>query len=271
MALHVHDPVRLRFEPLYSQLAELIDDVGSPVWVDRDTGCALQGFDGFALRRPFHLLVPRGRNITRVGHVVHTSETIPPIDCEVAAGLPCLSPTRLLIQISSSTPAPALTIALDGALRDRLTTEDFLHRRIAALRASGRHGVPKLLEVIEGQEIIRGGQSWLEREFLRLVHRFGFPRPLAQQVMAKRGSKLIRVDFRFAGTPVVVETFGYRWHRTTAQMSIDAERFNRLVLNGLTPLQFTYPQVATQPEIIQAALTEALGKCGITPRARRSE
>jgi hypothetical protein len=266
MTLHIHDQARLRLEPHYTALAELIDDVGGPCWAAFDTGAALQGFDGFPLRPPFHLIVPRGRNIHRVGHHVHTSDTLPPIDCEVAAGLPCMSPTRILFQIAATVSAERLTIALDGALRDRLTTEDFLHRRIAALRTSGRYGTPKLLAVIEGQEIVRGGQSFLEREFLRLVADLGFPRPTSQVVLGRRGDRFIRVDFRFEGTPVVAETFGYRWHRTTSQMNIDAERFNRLVLDGFVPLQFTYQQVVGEPEVINAALTEALERHGLRRR-----
>ena len=66
---------------------------------------------------------------------------------------------------------------LDSFLRDRLTSDDFLHRRIAALRGKGVHGIPKLLAVIEGGEIPRGGQSFLEREFLRCLAAAGIPRP----------------------------------------------------------------------------------------------
>ena len=239
-------------------LRQLIDSVGPPVYAAGSTSSALFPFDGFVLRPPFELVVPRGRNIVRIGHVVHTSHDLPPIDCEEIHGIPVLSPARTLISLSVDTPAERLTAALDGALRDGLVTERFLHQRIADLRSKGRYGIPHLLSVIEGSEITRGGHSWLEREYLRLVAGAGLPRPLAQQVLGRRGTSLIRVDFHFPGTPVVVEVLGYRWHRTTAQMTIDAERLNRLVFDGFEPYQFTYQQVVTTPEYVLATTVAAV-------------
>ena len=92
--------------------------------------------------------------------------------------------------------ARVLTAVLDGALRDRLTTE-FLHRRIVELRSRGRYGIPKLRAVIEGVEATRGGHSWFERRYLELIATAGLPRPDTQAIVAKRDDRLIRVDCRF--------------------------------------------------------------------------
>ena len=73
------------------------------------------------------------------------------------------------------------------------------------------------------------------------------PRPLTQQVLTRAGDRLVRVDCRFPGSPVIVELLGYRWHRTKAQMSRDAERQNALILDGFLPIQFTYDQVTLDP------------------------
>ena len=69
----------------------------------------------------------------------------------------------------------------------------------------------------------------------------------------------MRVDCRFAGTPVVVELLGYRWHRSAEQMSRDAARLNALVLEGLRPIQFTYQQVTLEPEWVLDQVHAALG------------
>jgi very-short-patch-repair endonuclease len=139
-----------------------------------------------------------------------------------------------------------------------LTSEDHLHRRIGALRSSGRHGVPRLVQLLEEREIRGNTQSWLEREYLRLLRSACLPTPTAQVVLGRRGNTLIRVDFHFPGTAVVVEVLGYRWHRTTAQMSIDAERVTRLTLDGKVVVQFTYHQVTTDPGYVLATTAEAL-------------
>jgi very-short-patch-repair endonuclease len=239
-------------------LASLLTDIGPPCWATHDTAAALAPFDEFWLRPPFHVLIPRGRNVRRIGHIVHTSDTIPLIDCETVFGLPVIAPTRALLQIAATTEPKRLTAAFDGALRDRLTTEDHVHRRIADLRTSGRYGIPRLLEVMEGSEITRGGQSWLERQFLELFAEARLPRPTTQAHLGARRNTLIRVDFHFDGTPVVVEALGYRWHRTGAQMRIDSDRLNRLQLNGYLVLQFTYGRLLDDPAGIVAEVLEAL-------------
>jgi hypothetical protein len=242
----------------HAALAALIEDVGEPCWLSAPTAAALVRFEGFRLAPPYHLLTTRERNVRRVGVVIHTSQQLDLIDLETAFGLPITAPARTLIDLSAIAPREALTAALDGALRDGLLSEDFLHRRINALRGKGRYGIPTLLSVIEGVEITRGAHSWLEREVLRLLDAAGVPLPTPQQVLGRRGDRLIRVDFRFPGTPVVVEALGYRWHRTGAQMNIDAERVNRLTIDGYLVLQFTYDTVVNRPDYVVRSILEAL-------------
>ncbi|MEO5900097.1 MAG: hypothetical protein ABIR68_08190 [Ilumatobacteraceae bacterium] len=239
-------------------LRELIATVGPPVWAARPTAGALLGFDGSQLEPPFHLLVPRGRNVVRVGHVVHTGREIGPLDTTMVEGVPTTSATRTIIDLATSEPASRLTVCVDSAVRDRLTSEDFLHRRLVGLRRHGRQGIGTLLDVLAGIDVARGGHSWLEREFLRRLAAAGLTRPATQQVLAKRGQRLIRVDLHFPGTPVVVELLGSTFHRTVMQMDADAARLNRLLLDGFLPLQFTYLQVVEEPDDCVAVVREAL-------------
>lgn len=241
-----------------NNLQELLDSIGEPVYVFGRTAAALHRFDGFTLKPPFHVVVPRDRNVRRIGHFVHTSEHLDAIDCEEIYGLPVMSPTRALIDLAVDTKPDRLTAAIDGAIRDRLVIERFLHERITDLRSKGRYGIPRLLAAVEGSEVTRGGHSWLEREYLRLMATTALPLPAAQQVRSRRGDKLIRVDFHYLGTPVIVEVLGYRWHRTTAQMAIDAARMNQLVLSGHVPLQFTYTQVVSDPRMVINVTTDAV-------------
>ena len=246
-------------------LRRVVADVGGECWVCGPTAAAVHGLDGFALRRPFHLLLPRSRNVRRAGVSFHTTMVIPPIDRETSVGIPITSPTRTLIDIAAHETATRLTAALDGAVRDGLTSEDLLYRRIAALRAKGRYGIPTLLDVLAGREVTRGGHSWLEREYLRLLSVAGLPPPDTQAVLARAGDRFVRVDCRFPGTPVVVELLGYRFHRTALQMARDAERLNALVLEGLAPYQFTYAQVVTQPDVVITTTRAALGQVLVKP------
>lgn len=242
-----------------ADLAAFVLDCGSGAVASGPTAAALHGFDGFVLGAPFHLTIPRGRSIDRRGHRVHTTFDLPPIDRTRVAGIPVMAPARNLIDLAKKHPASVLTVALDSALRDQKVTEQQLHGRIADLRSSGRYGIPRLLDVIEGQEIVRGGHSWLERRFLELCAGAGGPRPSTQVVLTEARDRIVRVDFVFPGTAVIVEVLGYRHHRgSRVQVARDAERLNALVMAGKRPLQFTYEHVTLEGGWVMAQVLEAI-------------
>ena len=240
------------------ELIDLLTDVGPPVWACGRTAAALHGFHGMTLHRPYHLLVPRERSINRWNVRVHRSDATPLIDQTRVGVTPVTTAARTLIDLARETTANQLAAWLDGALRDGLMSEDLLHRRVVALRTRGRHGLPKLHAVLAGHEVTRGGHSWLEREYLRLLAAAGVPVPLTQAVLTSAGDRLVRVDCRFAGTPVVVELLGYQWHRTKAQMAADAKRMNALIAAGFAPYQFTYGEVVGEPDAVVAQTRDAL-------------
>jgi very-short-patch-repair endonuclease len=240
------------------ELRELIASIGAPCWAYGVTAGALERFDGFLLEPPFHAVVPRERSVNRIGHVIHRSRDISRLDMTEVDGVPTMSATRTLIDLAGSETRERLAIAIDSALRDRLTSEDFLHGRIVELRCRGRAGLGDLVSVLEGNEITRGGHSWLERRFLALLSEERLPLPQTQAIVGKRNQRLIRVDCRFPGTNVVVELLGYRFHRSVMQMQNDAERMNRMILDGLHPLQATYTDVASASPTMLASIREAL-------------
>ena len=242
-----------------AELRTLVLDIGEPAWVSGPTAAALHGFDGYRLHRPFHILVPRERCLTRWNASIHRSDTIDPIDRTHLDGLPVLSPTRTMIDLARTASSEQLAAALDSGIRDGLLSEDLLHRRAMALRSQGRYGLPLLAEVIAGFEVTRGGHSWLEREYLRLLDRAGLPAPDLQQVLSHTGERLVRVDCRFPGTNVVVELLGYRFHRSKRDMSRDALRANALLADGYKPYQFTYQHVVAQRDYVVSTTARALG------------
>jgi hypothetical protein len=182
-----------------ADLAALVLDCGPESFASGPTAAALHRLDGFVLKAPFHVTVLRGRNVQRAHHVVHTTTELPLVDRTTVEGIAAMSATRTMIDVARFVRPDRLTAALDAALRDGLTSEEALHQRITQLRSSGRYGIPRLLAVIEGSEITRGGHSWLERRFLELCGRAMLPRPATQQVLTRTGDRLVRVDCRFPG------------------------------------------------------------------------
>ncbi len=247
---------------LDTELRGLMLDIGPPVWACGATAAALHGFDGFVLRRPFHVVVPRDRSVRRWNARVHRTDVMDLVDRCIVSDVFATTAARTLIDLARSRGSAELAACVDSALRDGRVSEDALHRRIVALRSQGRYGLPTLQAVLAGHEVTRGGHSWLEREYLRLLDRAGLPRPDMQQVLARHGDRLVRVDCRFPGTDVVVELLGYEFHRTKRQMTSDAARMNALTARGYTAYQFTYGHIVAESGYVIATTARAL-----TPRA----
>jgi very-short-patch-repair endonuclease len=244
-----------------AQLLGLMIDVGEPCWAFGPTAAALHRFDGFELAGPFHLVIPRGRQVRRIGVSIHTSEHLPETDQTEIDGIRTLRATRTLIDLARIVDRVTLTRACDSAFRDGRVHEDQLRQRLYRLSGAAmtRLGTESLMMVLDGSEIERGGHSYLEREFLRLIDEHHLPRPETQQVLGRTRQRLIRVDFRFPGTNVVVEVLGYRYHRSREQMAIDADRMNALVARGFAPYQFTFEQVMERSHRVVDVLRRALG------------
>jgi hypothetical protein len=245
-------------ETMHSQLHELLLDIGAPVWVAGPSAAALHGITGYSLRRPFHVVLPAERNVRRNGVVIHRSEHLDPIDRQQLDAIPVTRPARTLIDLARQASPAQLRAAIESAFEQRLTSEDQLHRRIGALRSRGRFGIPTLLEVLEQRELTAGGDSWLEREYLRLIKAAGLPRPQTQVVLARTNDHAIRVDCWFEHANLVVELLGYRFHRTSSQMNHDAARHNTLIAAGRRVFQFTYDQVTTEPAAVVAQTAAAI-------------
>lgn len=239
-------------------LRALMLDIGGEVWASGPTAAALHGFDGYRLKPPFDVTILRDRNVRRIGHRVHSTTSLDLIDRSVVDDIACTSGARTLIDLARTESVERLIESYDSGLRDGRFNESLVHRRIVALRSSGRFGVPRLVTAIEGVEAIRGGHSWLEREYLRILDTAGLPRPETQAVLTRAGDKLVRVDFRFTGTPVVVEVLGYHSHRTKQHLQRDTERLNALITDGFRPYQFTYVDVVERPGVVLEQTRKAL-------------
>ena len=77
-------------------------------------------------------------------------------------------------------------------------------------------------------------------------------------MLARNADRAVRVYCWFAGTNVVVELLGYRFHRTKSQMNNDAARHNALLASGKVVYQFTYDQVTTAPADVIRQTASAL-------------
>jgi hypothetical protein len=226
------------------------------------TSAAMHQSGPFDLGGRPDVIVRHGRQSTRSAIArVWTTTTLGPDDIVRIDGIPCLNLARTLMVLAAQVPPikiETLRDMVDVAVRDGMATDGWLWWRLESLRRSGRSGVRIFSQILDDRASGGATESWLEREFLRVVGEVGLPLPVTQAYIRRKGAFVARVDFLFEEAKVVVEVSGQRGHSTAAERSRDAARRNELQLQGYRVLEFTYSHVVNEPTMVVRKLREAL-------------
>jgi very-short-patch-repair endonuclease len=186
---------------------------------------------------------------------LHTTRSLEPSDVVRHRGVRCSTATRAVLDWATTLPSPRrVEDAIDDAHRRRLLTIPQLTRRLSETGGRGRPGTVLLKELL----LDSGGESFLERRFLRLVRLRGLPRPSCQVVYRYGGSKVARVDFEFPGANLVVEVSGRLGHTSDRERAKDAARRNALQRQGKMVLEFTTAHVLDDPDYVIGLLCAEL-------------
>lgn len=198
-------------------------------------------------------LVPRIRRSLATGMTIHTTTVWEPIDLSRHRGLRTTTGARAIIDMAGTTSiARRLEQAIDSAVAARRTSFPQLERRLAALDGRGRPGCSLLRELL----LDSGGESRLERRFLRLVRLAHLPRPRCQVSFRGSTGRPLRVDFLF--DRLVVEVSGRLGHVSDRDRQRDARRRIALQQQGHTVIEFTTADVIDDPEHVLRSLRHAL-------------
>lgn len=217
------------------------------------SAAAWWGLDGFE-PGPVEFVVPHVRR-SLGGVAVHVTREWASKDLLRKDGVRVTSATRTIIDLAGQgATAVELERAIDSAVRLRLTSIPTLTRRMREIARPGRVGIPFLRELL----LDSGGESVLERRFLRVVRDAGLPRPQTQITFKVRTTRAIRVDFLYAGPRVVVEVSGRVGHASDADRRKDAHRRNELQHRGFVVVEFTTADVMTDPGYVVASVARAL-------------
>jgi hypothetical protein len=137
------------------------------------------GLDGFVSDQ-VEFVVPRIRRSLDPSVQLHTTRRWSTTDLLWHGGVRITSATRTIIDLAGcGTNTAMIEKAIDSAIRLRLTTLAKLTRRMTQL-APGRPGIRLLREIL----LDSGGESYLERRFLRLMRTSRLPPPTCQVVHA---------------------------------------------------------------------------------------
>jgi hypothetical protein len=185
------------------------------------------------------------------------------IDWTKHHGIRVTTPVRTLVDLAIRSTPHELERAINEADKSGLVRAESLQCALDEL--AGQRGVPFLRECLQ-RRMFTLTDSELERRFLPLIARAGLPPPETGRYV--NGFK---VDFYWPDLGLVVETDGWRYHRTPAQQARDMTRDQTHTAMGLTSLRFTHGQVSFEPERVTDTLVAVARRLAAKPHLTGKE
>jgi hypothetical protein len=169
----------------------------------------------------------------------HRRPTLPAEAITTRLDIPLTQPVQTFLDLATVSGPKALERAINEADKRDVIDPDALRKALDA--HAGEPGVRPLRRSLD-KHTFRLSDDELERFFRPLAAAAGLPVPLTKVVVDD-----FEVDFYWPHLALVVETDGWRYHRTPAAQSRDALRFQAHTAAGLTPLRFSHWQVKYEP------------------------
>ncbi|UTI65514.1 DUF559 domain-containing protein [Paraconexibacter antarcticus] len=200
---------------------------------------------------PTEVTVPRrsGRGHRR-RIIVHRAD-LPAEHVTVRDGLRVTTLVRTHLDLAGVLRPPALARMFEQAqVRHHLDPAD-LAAEVVCRR--GCRGAPALRAILEDAVDPAAVASILELRFLKLCAAHGIARPVVNQSLGPWVP-----DFLWPDAWVIVETDGWRYHRTAERRRRDADKDAWLRARGYVVLRLTWQDVTSRPEAAAARVASAL-------------
>jgi hypothetical protein len=214
---------------------------------------------GFGKEHPHYIdvSVRRTSESRLIGVRCHRRPSLPSNEVDLCLNIPLTQPVRTFLDLATVTGPKTLERAINEA--DKLDVIDADALRHALDDHSGEPGVRLLRHVLD-KHTFRLSDDELERLFRPLAAAAGLPVPLTKHMVNE-----FEVDFYWPDLGLVVETDGWRYHRTPSAQSRDALRFQMHVAHGLTPLRFSHYQVKYEPAHVEDVLSRTAANLRARP------
>lgn len=167
-------------------------------------------------------------------------------DITARLSIPLTQPVRTFLDLTTVAGPKTIERAINEA--DKLGVIDADSLRRALDDRPGEPGVRPLRRILD-EHTFRLSDDELERLFRPIAAAAGLPTPLTKHMVDK-----FEVDFFWPDLGLVVETDGWRYHRTPSAQTRDALRFQTHTAAGLTPLRFSHYQVKYEPTHVRRIL-----------------
>ncbi len=196
----------------------------------------------------------------RSGSVIVHRLPAPPQRVLHRDSIPVSDPTTTIFHLAAVLPPFRLEVALDCAVRLKLTHVGLLNDHLDRMGRSGRNGISVIRRLLAERDPDEAPTaSTLEDLLGRLIKRSGLPSPVPQfSVFDEEGRFVARPDFAYPGAKVAVEAQSYAFHHDRPQWEKDQRRLNSLVALGWRVIYVTARQMRQQPELVAGHIHSTL-------------
>ena len=213
---------------------------GTRACASHRTAAALHDLPG-GRRDVIELTCPRWKRACHDGLIVH--ETLADVagDAVLVRAIPCATVERTLFDIAATGRLRTLELAIDAALRRKLTTVDALVAARERLARRGRRGSVAFRSAIASRETsapLPGSEP--ERLLAMALVEQGLARPQLQYVVRDAGGSFIaRVDLAYADERILIEYDSFQEHTGKLALVRDSARRNAVTALGFRVLTAT--------------------------------
>ncbi|MEA2517574.1 MAG: hypothetical protein QOG16_1412 [Actinomycetota bacterium] len=178
-------------------------------------------------------------------------------DITVRSDIRLTNVDRTLLDLADRVSRNDVEIALEDALRRRLTTTDRLEQRLDG-RWRCVSGVKALRKVVGEHAQIGVTESRFEAKLFALLRRARLPLPRIQHEIRDGGRLVARADFAYPEVRFIIEAHSFRWHSGHKPWTRDNDRDTELRELGWRLLYVTWEKLTKQPDRVVANVRRGL-------------
>jgi len=229
---------------------------GELAWASHATSARFWRYLGFEDDKRLEVTTPLEKRVRQRDVVVHRSGLIEDRDLRVVREVPCMSPARTIVDLSSRLTVDRLGRLVDDGLRRGLLTVGGLDHEVRRFWKYAPGRSPKTLEAVLADRVpgYHGTKSDLEHDVYDAIVKSGLPAPVRQHKVVVNGQPYY-IDMAYPERFIAIEADGFDFHRGRAVFDSDRARQNDLVNLGWLVLRFTS---AFSDERIVADVRQAL-------------
>ena len=213
------------------------DEIAACLWAEglasHRAAARLWNLPGFSAFDRCEITVTHSHLPPRCGIPVHFTGRFFPHHLTTVRGIPLTTIERTLVDLGAVVPKPRVAMAVDDALRRRITTLRKLGRCLAESGGRGRRGAGVIRPILADRVgMARAPESPLETKFLTLLQQSPLPMPELQYEIRDGPLFVGRVDFAYPERKLAIEVDGFQFHSGRESFDRDRRRLSAISALG---------------------------------------